>query len=184
VEVGKEFFTESLESALRGSLEPIEMEDFKKRLYDYGTREAIDGREPMPLYLSQFIDVWESDISKVYVANGSEMWLRCSLLDPSVLSAPIFQGVHASILMSGTLHPGEMYADLLGIPNPVIRAYESPYPRENKKVVTTEFLTTLYSKRSRRMYQAYANQIAEIARHSPGNIAAFFPSYSIMEFFI
>ena len=181
VEVGKDFFMDSLESALKGSLEPIEMEDFKKRLYDIGTREAIDGRESMPLYLSQFIEVWESDVSKVYVANGSEIWLKCSLLDPSVLSSPIFQGVHASILMSGTLHPGEMYADLLGIPDPMIRVYHSPYPRENKRVVTTEFLTTLYSKRGRRMYQAYANQIAEIARYCPGNIAAFFPSYSIME---
>ena len=181
VEISKEFFTDALESALKGSLEPIGMEEFKTKLQEVGAKKAVDGRDAMPLYLSQFIDVWESDVSKVYVANGSEMWIRCSLLDPSVLSSPIFQGVHSSILMSGTLHPGEMYADILGVPNPIIKAYKSPYPKENKMVVTTEFLTTLYSKRSRRMYQAYANQIVEIARSCPGNVAAFFPSYSIME---
>ncbi len=181
-EVSKEFFTDVLENVIKGSLEPISMEDFRKRLSDMGTRDALEGAEPVTLYLSQFIDVWTSEnTSQVYVANGGEKWIKCALLDPSVMSAPIFQGVHSAILMSGTLHPGEMYADILGIPDPTIKVYQSPYPRENKKVVTTEFLTTLYSKRSGRMYQAYANQIVEIARNCPGNIAAFFPSYTIME---
>lgn len=181
VEVSQNFFTDILEKALKGSLEPINIDDFKKRLFDIGTRDALHGKEPLTLYLSQFIDQWTSNISQVYVANGKEQWIKSAVLDPSILSAPIFEGVHSSILMSGTLHPGEMYADILGIPEPDIKAYRSPYPKENKRVVTTEFLTTLYSRRGRRMYQAYANQIVEIARNCPGNIAVFFPSYSIME---
>ncbi len=181
-EVSRDFFIDILERALKGSLEPIEIEDFKKRLFDIGTKDALNGNEPLTLYLSQFIDVWTSDnISQVYVASGREQWIKSAVLDPSIISAPIFEGVHSSVLMSGTLHPGEMYADILGIPEPEIKVYESPYPRKNKKVVMTEFLTTLYSKRGRRMYQAYANQIVDIARNCPGNIAVFFPSYSVME---
>jgi len=98
-----------------------------------------------------------------------------------VLSGDIFNGVRSSILMSGTLYPGEMYADLLGIPDPVIKEYESPYPPENRKVVVTDYLTTMYRKRGTRMYQAYANHIVDAARYCPGNIAVFFPSYGLME---
>ncbi len=181
-EVSRDFFMDVLDSALKGSLERISMEDFQERLYDLGTREALDGREPMSLYLSQFIDVWSSTSSSiVYIASGSDRWIRCSLLDPSVLSEDIFNGVHSSILMSGTLYPGSMYADLLGIHEAVMKEYESPYPPENRKVVVTDYLTTMYRKRGTRMYQAYANHIVDAARHCPGNIAVFFPSYGMME---
>ncbi len=181
-EVSREFFTDILDSALKGSLEQMDVEDFKKRLYDLGTKDALDGKEPMSLYLSQFIEVWSSDSkSIVYIAHGGEKWIRCSLLDPSVLSASVFQGAHSSILMSGTLYPGEMYADLLGMSDPLIREYDSPYPHHNRKVVVTDYLTTAYKRRGTRMYQAYANHIIEAARTCPGNIAAFFPSYGMME---
>ena len=181
-EVGQDFFLDALESALKGSLEPLSLEEFRKKLYDIGTKEAINGGEPSPIYLAQFIDVWMSESrSVIYMASGREGWLKCALLDPSVLSSPIFEGVHSSVLMSGTLYPGQMYADILGIPDAAVEEYESPYPAGNRKVVLTDFLTTLYSRRNRRMYQAYANHIVDAARICPGNIAVFFPSYGIME---
>src|SRR5205807_1546140 len=49
------------------------------------------------------------------VVPGPDGKFAFRLLDPSVLSRSVFDGVHASILMSGTLFPAEMYADLLGI---------------------------------------------------------------------
>ncbi len=182
IEVGRDFFMDILDSALKGSLEQISVDEFQERLYERGTKEALDGREPMSLYLSQFIDVWSNESSSiVHIANGKEKWIRCSLLDPSLLSADIFNGVHSSVLMSGTLYPGEMYADLLGISEAVIKEYKSPYPPENRKVVVTDYLSTAYRRRNARMYQAYANHIVDAARFCPGNIAVFFPSYSMME---
>src|SRR5438094_288998 len=105
------------------------------------------------------------------------------LLDPSVLSRAIFDGVHASILMSGTLFPAEMYADLLGISHTrrVLRTYTSPFPRENRLLLVSPNVTTLFVKRGREMHDAIAREIGGIASVVPGNVAAFFPSYELLE---
>src|SRR6184192_4454296 len=73
------------------------------------------------------------------VVPGTEGKFAFRLLDPSVLSRAIFDGVHASILMSGTLFPAEMYADLLGISagRRVLRTYASPFPRENRLLLVS-----------------------------------------------
>jgi len=87
--------------------------------------------------------------------------------------------VHGSVLMSGTLFPAEMYADLLGI-HPrrrVIRTYGSPFPRSNRLLLVHPHLTTQYARRSGGMHDRIAREIAAIALGALGNVAAFFPSY-------
>ncbi len=109
-------------------------------------------------------------------------YLTYTLLDPSVLTEDVFAAVDSAIIMSGTLYPLEMYRDLLGIKErAVLREYASPFPPENRKIIVAGGVTTAYKQRSMRMYQAYANRIAEMARKIPGNVAVFFPSYYILE---
>src|SRR6266480_4754528 len=117
------------------------------------------------------------------VVPGTEGKFAFRLLDPSVLSRAIFDGVHASILMSGTLFPAEMYADLLGISHTrrVLRTYTSPFPRENRLLLVSPNVTTLFVKRGREMHAAIAREIGGIASVVPGNVAAFFPSYELLE---
>jgi len=104
------------------------------------------------------------------------------LLDPSVLSRSVFDRIHASILMSGTLFPAEMYADLLGIAarRQVLRTYASPFPRENRLLLVSPNVTTLFVKRGKEMHDAIAREIGGIAAAVPGNVAAFFPSYELL----
>src|SRR5216117_1276219 len=113
------------------------------------------------------------------VVPGPDGKFAFRLLDPSVLSRSVFDGVHASILMSGTLFPAEMYADLLGIAarRRVLRTYASPFPRENRLLLVHPHLTTQYARRSEGMHDRIAREIAAIALGAPGNVAAFFPSY-------
>ena len=116
------------------------------------------------------------------VLPGHEGKFAFRLMDPSILSKPVFDRVHASILMSGTLFPAEMYAYLLGISHArrVLRTYASPFPKSNRLLLVHPDLTTLYAKRSARMHDRIAEEIAAIATSAPGNVAAFFPSYELM----
>src|SRR2546430_9716639 len=84
--------------------------------------------------------------------------------------------------MSGTLFPAEMYADLLGIATRrrVLRTYASPFPRENRLLLVSPDVTTLFVKRGKEMHDAIAREIGGIAAAVPGNLAAFFPSYELL----
>src|SRR5256714_1858121 len=116
------------------------------------------------------------------VVPGPDGKFAFRLLDPSVLSRSVFDRVHASILMSGTLFPAEMYADLLGIAarRQVLRTYASPFPPENRLLLVSPNLTTLFVKRGREMHDAIAREIGGIAAVVPGNVAAVFPSYELL----
>lgn len=117
------------------------------------------------------------------VVPGNEGKFAFRLMDPSVLSRPIFEKVHASLLMSGTLYPAEMYADLLGIApeRGRIRTYGSPFPKENRLLLVHPLATTLYARRSPAMYDLIAREVMGIGLGVPGNVAAFFPSYELLE---
>ncbi|PKM91871.1 MAG: hypothetical protein CVU81_03550, partial [Euryarchaeota archaeon HGW-Euryarchaeota-1] len=82
---------------------------------------------------------------------------------------------------SGTLYPVEMYADILGAKHSLLKQYESPFPSENKIVLVTKKLTTLYTERNDSMYSEFAGKISKVHDAVKGNIAVFFPSYSLME---
>ncbi len=134
---------------------------------------------------AMFLIGWKSGGKETaYFASNREgfRYLTYTLLDPSVLTEDVFAAVDSAIIMSGTLYPLEMYRDLLGIGDrALLKEYSSPFPPENRKVVVAAGVTTAYKQRSVRMYQAYANRIAEMARGVPGNVAVFFPSYYLLE---
>ena len=145
---------------------------------------AGKGRSTSLPEIAAFLKAWNGSGSWIVrtVRGGEERCLAYRLLDASILSRDVFRSVHSSILMSGTLHPGEMYVDLLGLERErvVLRTYPSPFPPGNRLTVVTPHLTTLYDKRTDSMMQAMANEVAGISRECPGNMAAFFPSYGIL----
>src|SRR5213076_857702 len=134
--------------------------------------------------VAEFLVRWRDQDEGILrlVVPGTEGKFAFRLLDPSVLSRAIFDGVHASILMSGTLFPAEMYADLLGISagRRVLRTYASPFPRENRLLLVSPNVTTLFVKRGREMHDAIAREIGGISYVVPGNVAALFPSYELL----
>ncbi|HYR80950.1 MAG TPA: ATP-dependent DNA helicase [Thermoplasmata archaeon] len=135
--------------------------------------------------VAEFLTRWrEQDVGILrLVVPGHEGKFAFRLMDPSVLSKRVFDRVHASVLMSGTLYPAGMYADLLGIDHAhrMIRTYGSPFPKTNRLLLVHPELTTLYAKRSAQMHDRMAQQIAAIAAAVPGNVALFFPSYELLE---
>src|SRR5256885_9036730 len=89
---------------------------------------------------------------------------------------------YTTLFRSGTLFPAEMYADLLGIAarRRVLRTYTSPFPRENRLLLVSPNITTLFVKRGKEMHDAIAREIGGIAAVVPGNVAAVFPSYELL----
>ncbi len=142
------------------------------------------------LNIADFLDEWRTSEKCLRIFSASQHnenpSLHFKLLDPSIVSEPVFAGAHSTIMMSGTLCPAEMYAEILGASSDrikgkeiVLREYKSPFPEENRLIVVTRGLTTKYTKRGEEMYRKIAGKIAEVAEYVQGGMAVFFPSYAL-----
>ena len=85
------------------------------------------------------------------------------------------------MIMSGTLQPVFMYRDLLGIKSYLEKEYASPFPVENKLSMVVPETTTKFTMRSGEMFQKIATYCTSFAELIPGNVAIFFPSYSLRD---
>jgi len=92
----------------------------------------------------------------------------------------IINSTHASVLMSGTLTPTAMYAQLLGADDPGTITLRSPFPRGNRLNIIVPKTTTRFTTRSPQMYEAIAKECASAIDAVPGNCTVFFPSYQIL----
>ncbi len=197
--VAKDFLVEEMEKVLRRRIEALSYDDFVNSL-----RSIAEGFETSKvnkdelfqrnvLGVADFLASWRTSekcfriFSLSHKENPS---LHFKLLDPSVISEPRFAGAHSTIMMSGTLCPTEMYADVLGIgvasnwikgKEIVLREYKSPFPKKNRLIVVTKELTTKYTKRGEEMYRKVAEKIGEVAKYVRGGVAVFFPSYALLK---
>ncbi len=120
----------------------------------------------------------------VFDLLADEGRVRSFLLDPGVVSAPIFSKTSGAILMSGTLFPPEMYADLLQIPKNrkiTMTEYESSFLSEKRPVLIAKNVTTKYTERGHNNTENVRHQILAVINNTPGHIAFFSPSYALMD---
>ncbi len=124
-----------------------------------------------------FVRIAKSDV----IRRKTVLALHYDCLDPALMTRDIFGAVYASVLMSGTLRPAEMYSDVLGLPKErtLYRAYRSDFPAENRLNIVVPDVTTKYTERSREQYMLIADYISRCASKIPGNVAVFFPSYEM-----
>ncbi len=119
--------------------------------------------------------------------NERDGRLSCHLLDPSIISKPIFSESSGSILMSGTLYPPKMYSDILGLTNLKNVTYEeyiSPFENHNKPISIATNVTTRYKQRGTENTRKICEHIYSVAKEAPGHIAIFAPSYKLLDEFI
>ena len=113
--------------------------------------------------------------------------ISCHLLDPSIISKPIFSKSSGSILMSGTLYPPTMYSDILGLTplkNVTLKEYISPFESHNKPISIATNVTTRYKQRGPENTRKICEHIYSVAKEAPGHIAVFAPSYKLLNEFI
>jgi len=115
--------------------------------------------------------------------KGDAPRITTHLLDPGVVSGPIFEQAAGAILMSGTLTPPEMYGELLALPKsrPVTQEeYPSPFLSDKRPVAIAAGVTTKYNKRGEDNTAKIRAHIKAIASETPGHIAVFTPSYAML----
>jgi Rad3-related DNA helicase len=160
---------------------PGELDDALKTRCGSIVRLAVELKRPEEgngrFAPAAFLSNWNA-FREQQCATTSERRLACS--SSSLASKRSWRGPCA-LLMSGTLHPPEMYADLLGISeDSVCREYANPFPPENRPVLCVRGVSSRYLDRCESSYSRMAAQVGQACRSVPGNLAVFFPSYDFM----
>ena len=134
--------------------------------------------------IAEFLDSWDDDGSGFvrYVTETKEQTtLNYSCLDPEILSAPVFTDAYASVIMSGTLLPTQLYRDILGVPRGIEKIYSNPFPPEHRCALVAPETTTRFEARNETMYRQIAAACTRMIDTVPGNCALFFPSYDLRD---
>jgi len=190
-EVDKREFVSEIRGVFHRQLDAsMDAERFIEELTKEGAGTGTPDEENPIVRVSDFLDglLRLKDHHLLYFAgregrtDGSIRLIYRSL-DPGEVSGSIFKGCHSAVLMSGTLRPPSMFGDILGISKAgrIERSYPSPFPSRNRLVLIDTRHTTAFRRRSNSMYKGIADGIAGLSSFVPGNVAAFFPSYFLME---
>ncbi|MFA5312835.1 MAG: ATP-dependent DNA helicase [Methanomassiliicoccales archaeon] len=129
-----------------------------------------------------FLKAWNASGSSSFrFADPSTGELHCRYMEPWLVAVGVLESVRCSILMSGTLHPPEMFADLLGIGDMcACRRYATPFPPENRNLIAVTDVTSRFDRRCDEMYAHIGRRLSQMCYEVPGNVAAFFPSYEML----
>ena len=121
-------------------------------------------------------------LTMVYDTKGKDGRITTHLLDPGLVSKPVFEQSAGAMLMSGTLYPPSMYANILALPpsSTTSVAYPSPFAAMRRPVLVAKNVTTKYTERSPENTRAIRTHIQALINASPGNVAVFAPSYAML----
>jgi len=101
---------------------------------------------------------------------------------PRQVTEPLFEELHATVLMSATLRPFDVTEDVLGLDDPLTMAYGEQFPEERRRTYAVETPALFASQRDDPGVQETVGEtIADAVRFTPGNTLAFFPSYAEAE---
>ncbi|MBR9700170.1 ATP-dependent DNA helicase [Candidatus Woesearchaeota archaeon] len=135
-----------------------------------------------------FLEMWQGPdngfcrtINRYDSKQGTIYQLKYRCLDPSIATKDIVNNSVSTILMSGTLFPTAMYADILGFRNYDIKEYDNPFSKENRQTLVIEEVTTKFTHRNEEQYRKIASILADITNAVPGNTFVFFPSYQFRD---
>ncbi|MFO8051766.1 MAG: ATP-dependent DNA helicase [Thermoplasmatota archaeon] len=190
VELDKREFVSEIRALFQGSIDGyFDLEGFIDMLEEYSKKRKLPEDEDPILAVSDFLrrmlSMKSSHILYFTIPKGrsiESLRLAFRNLDPGEISGPVFKACSSAVLMSGTLSPPSMFGDILGMSRKrrVEREYPSPFPTRNKLVLLDETVSTAYKKRNQKMYRSMGERIVSLAGCFPGNIAVFFPSYSLL----
>jgi DNA excision repair protein ERCC-2 len=101
---------------------------------------------------------------------------------PRDVTEPLFENLHASVLMSATLRPFDVLADVLGLDDPETMAYGLTFPEERRRTFAVDTPALFASERdSPGVQESITGTLEDAIRFTPGNSLLFFPSYAEAE---
>ena len=143
-------------------------------------------KELTNLYLdiNRFIKISESysDRFVMYLSKTkSDFFIKLYCLDASRFMSATMSNVNSVALFSATLSPLDYYMDVLGgkkdDPNIIL---ESPFPKENLKLLIAPKISTRYKNRDK-TYQDVASYIKAFVSAKTGNHFVYLPSYEYLD---
>lgn len=151
---------------------------WKRRFEDDGRGFSSVGRASE--FLSAFCGTSSEEYAHWAYLDGSPT-LELSCLDGRELTDPVIKRSNASVFMSGTLTPVEVYRNLLTEDEAVAREHPSPFPRENRTVLVARDVSSKMKERTDQGLSRMATHVQAVANENRGNVAVFATSYSMME---
>jgi Rad3-related DNA helicase len=103
---------------------------------------------------------------------------RC--LDPSLAITPLIDGARGSLIMSGTLSPMELFAEIIGLSRAEKRAYPPIQSAERIRMVIDATVTTRFDERSDEMIMRIGRGIASELPSIPNGVLMFFTQRPFM----
>ena len=101
---------------------------------------------------------------------------------PREVTEPLFDDLYASVLMSATLRPFSVLADVLGLDSPETMAYGLTFPEARRRTFAVDTPALFARERDDFDVQdAITEALRDAIRFTPGNALLFFPSYSEAE---
>ncbi len=111
----------------------------------------------------------------------SDLKAKLFCVDPAPMLAGPLGHAHATVFFSATLLPIDYFQQLLtGEAEHATRAFPSPFPPENARLLIHNKISTKYRER-KSSYVPIAAAIKNIYSAQVGNYLVFFPSYAYME---
>lgn len=120
----------------------------------------------------------------VYTENSAEEGFRLRLfcVNPAENLGEYLKKGKSAIFFSATMFPMLYYRELLTTDRDAYGIYEqSPFPKENRRILIGSDVSSRYTRRNRAEYQKIAGYIARCVWQRQGNYMVFFPSYRLME---
>ena len=159
----------------------------------YKDGETTTRKECRVLQAAGFIDEWidstdETTYPVVSVRrDDAGIYGRAELFAclPRSVTEPLFDSVHAAVLMSATLRPFDVLSDVLGVggaDDPVTMAYGEQFPESRRRTYAVDTPALFASARDDPGTQETLTATLEaIVRFTPGNTLVFCPSYEEAE---
>jgi DNA excision repair protein ERCC-2 len=158
----------------------------------YKDGETTTRQECQTLQAADFVESWldESDAQGQYPVvsvrrdDGGTIYGRAELYTciPQAVTRSLFEELHATVLMSATLRPFDVTGDVLGLDDVTTLAYGPQFPEERRRTYAVD-VPALFSRRrdDPEVQSTVTETLEDIVRFTPGNVLAFFPSYSEAE---
>lgn len=176
-----------LELTLGGDLDSI-IEDYYDHVEKIRAHKQKLG-DPPASYLNGvlvFLSLVQGSDKSKYVAlyhrnrRGDDV-LEYRCLDPSLAVKPIVEAAAGTLIMSGTISPIELFAEVLGLESAEKKAYPAIQDPENIRMYVDPRVTTTYRERTPEMTRAIGERIAvELTRVESGALI-FFPQRGLMD---
>ncbi len=165
-------------------------EEYERR---YRDGETTTRTECQTLQAARFVSTWMSEgtelgqypvVSVRRDAATDEVYGRAELYTciPRTVTSELFEEVAASVLMSATLRPFDVTAEVLGLEDVATLAYGMAYPEANRRTFAVDAPPLFSSERNDpETQETVATLLRDAIRFTPGNTLAFFPSYAEAE---